>query len=107
MLIYSYIQHIKVERLLGEGYTFFAPTNKAIERLLPQDTVDPFYIDSNFRTNVFLHHFATQRLTPKFFNDISQNKLVSEMLVMGDLESIDLSRPNANDQGISLQVLQV
>jgi len=46
----------------GETYTFFAPNNNAIIFSLPQDVVDPFIVDSQFRHKVLLAHFVRQDL---------------------------------------------
>ena len=44
------------------SYTFFVPENSAFVNLWPQDTADPFVIDSEFRRDVLLNHFVRQRI---------------------------------------------
>lgn len=46
-------------------YTFFVPRDSAFFNMLPQDTADPFVIDSDFRHQVLLNHFVRQRLYAK------------------------------------------
>lgn len=75
---------------LRKGYTFFAPTNWAFARILPQDIADPFLVDIQFRTKVLLHHFALQNLTTEFWESIDSLNLL--ILTMASNKEIELAR---------------
>ncbi|XP_057377722.1 uncharacterized protein LOC130699384 [Daphnia carinata] len=80
----------------GSGYTFFAPTNWAFVRMLPQDISDPFFVDAQLRQNVLLHHFVRSSLT--------QDGLLSKSeLIMADGKPSTLTH-NAANGGVSIQI---
>lgn len=69
----------------GNGVTFFAPTNWAFIKMLPQDIADPFSVDDELRETVLLHHFVQNSLTP---NDL----LKAQELIMADQKPSTLTR---------------
>ncbi|KAK4023062.1 hypothetical protein OUZ56_008497 [Daphnia magna] len=80
----------------GSGYTFFAPTNWAFVRMLPQDISDPFFVDSKLRHDVLLHHFVRRSLT-------KDDLLTKSELIMADEKSSTLTH-NASNGDVPVQI---
>ena len=70
------------------GYTFFAPTNWAFVRMMPQDIADPFHVDTELRTTVLLHHFVRQKLS-------TGDLLKKTELMMADKKPSTLTRSSS------------
>lgn len=75
--------------ITGSGYTFFAPTNWAFVRMLPQDISDPFFVDAKLRHDVLLHHFVRRSLT-------KDDLLTKSELIMADEKSSTLTHNAPN-----------
>ena len=73
---------------IDKGYTFFAPTNWAFVRMMPQDIADPFYVDTELRTTVLLHHFVRQKLS-------ADDLLKTTELMMADKKPSNLTRSSS------------
>ena len=73
------------------SYTFLAPQNFAFARVLPQDTVDPFYVDKELRHQTLLHHFVRKRITKE-----ELSKLTGQ-LVMADGKPSTITRTASTD----------
>ncbi len=73
-----------------KGYTFFAPTNMAFVKMLPQDVVDPFFVDSQLRTNLLLHHFSLYKRTADELFEASKKDAMSLSMALNG-RFVDLS----------------
>lgn len=49
----------------------------AFVKMVPQDVTDPFFVDSQLRTNLLLHHFSLYKRTADNLLEASKKEAVS------------------------------